>query len=256
MTTIAVRADHYGFQQVAQMEWIKLRSLRSTWVTLAVAIAAAVGIGAAVGANTHGVSNQTDLTDNILGGIAPGLLVTGVLGVLCMTSEYTSGMIRATLAAAPNRPLLLSAKAVMFGVVALAVGEVAAFTAFFVGGLSLPAGVSAPTLGDPGALRAVLMSGAAYSLIGLLGLGLGAIIRHTAAAISVLVGGVYIAANALGAVAHQLVPYLPIPIVANSLAATKPPDSALTPWAGLGVLSLYAAIALWVGGWLLARRDA
>lgn len=254
MTTIAVRAGRYGFRQVAQMEWIKLRSLRSTWLTLALTIAAAVGIGAAVGANTKNASG--DLTSNALAGIAPGLLLTGVLGVLAMTSEYTSGMIRATLAAIPNRPLLLVGKAAVFGAVALVVGEVAAFVAFFVGGLALPSGVSAPTLGEPGVLRAVLLCGTAYCLIGLLGLGLGAIIRHTAAAISVVVGGVYIAAQALAAAAHQLVPYMPIPIVANSLSATQPAKDTLSPWAGLGLLALYAAVALGVGGWVLARRDA
>jgi ABC-2 type transport system permease protein len=85
MTTIAVRAAHYGFRQVAGMEWIKLRSLRSTWLTLALTIAAAAGVGAAVGANTNDVSDHPDLTNNVLGGIAPGLLLIGVLGVLCMT---------------------------------------------------------------------------------------------------------------------------------------------------------------------------
>jgi hypothetical protein len=96
---------------VAGMEWIKLRSLRSTWLTLALTIAAAAGVDAAVGANTNDVSDHPDLTNNVLGGIAPGLLLIGVLGVLCMTSEYTSGMIQASLAAAPNRRLLLSANA-------------------------------------------------------------------------------------------------------------------------------------------------
>jgi ABC-2 type transport system permease protein len=254
MTTIAVRAGQYGFRQVARMEWIKLRSLRSTWLTLALTIAAAAGIGAAVGLNTKDASG--DLTNNALGGIAVGLLLTGVLGVLAMTSEYTTGMIRATLAAVPNRPLLLTAKAAVFGAVALAVGEAGSFVAFLAGSLTLPSGISAPTLGQPGVLRAVLMSGAGYCLIGLLGLGLGAIVRHTPAAISVLVGGVYVAAQFLAAAAHQLIAYVPISIVANSMSTTKPLDHTLSPWAGLAVLSLYAAVALGVGGWLLVRRDA
>jgi ABC-2 type transport system permease protein len=181
MTTIAVRAAHYGFRQVAGMEWIKLRSLRSTWLTLALTIAAAAGVGAAVGANTKDVSDHPDLTNNVLGGIAPGLLLIGVLGVLCMTSEYTSGMIRASLAAAPNRRLLLSAKAAMFGAAGLTAGEVSSFTALLAGGFTLPGRISAPSLGQPGVLRAVLMAGAAYCLIGLLGLGLGAVIRHSSA---------------------------------------------------------------------------
>jgi ABC-2 type transport system permease protein len=248
MTTIAVRPGHYGFRHVAEMEWIKLRSLRSTWLTLALTIAAAVGIGAAVGANTKGVSNHPDLTNNVLGGIAPGLLLIGVLGVLCMTSEYTSGIIRASLAAAPNRPLLLTAKAATFGAVALATGEVASFTAFLAGSLSLPDRISAPSLGQPGVLRAVLMAGSAYCLIGLLGLGLGAVIRHSAAALSVLVGGVYVAAQFLAVTAHQLQAFVPILIVGNSVSTTKRLEGMLSPLAGLGVLSLYAAVALGLGG--------
>jgi len=256
MTTTAVRTDRYSFRQVAGMEWIKLRSLRSTWLTLALTVAAAGGVGAAVGANTNDVSNHPDLTNNVLGGIAPGLLLIGVLGVLCMTSEYTSGMIRATLAAAPNRPLLLTAKSAMFGAVALAIGEAASSTAFLAGSLTMPGRIPAPSLGQPGVLRAVLMSGAAYCLIGLLGLGLGAVIRHSAAALAVLVGGVYVAGQFAAVSAHQLQAFVPVLIVGNSLSTTKRLEGTLSPWVGLGVLSLYTAVALGVGGWLLMRRDA
>ena len=256
MTTMAVPAGHYGFRQVAGMEWIKLRSLRSTWLTLALTIAAAVGIGATVGAHTKDVSDHPDLTNNVLGGIAPGLLLTGVLGVLCMTSEYRSGMIRATLAATPRRPLLLTAKAAMFGAVALIAGEVASFAAFFAGSLTMPGRIPAPSLGQPGVLRAVLMAGAAYCLIGLLGLGLGAVIRHSAAALGVLVGGVYVAGQFIAVTAHQFQAFVPVLIVGNSLSTTKRLEGTLSPWAGLGLLSLYAAMALGLGGLLLVRRDA
>src|SRR5262245_32499954 len=119
---------HYGFRHVARMEWIKLRSLRSTWWTLAISAAASIGIGVAVGLSTKDASG--DLTNNALGGQAAGLLLTGVLGVLTMTSEYTSGMIRATLAAAPNRWRVLAAKAAVFGVMALVLGEVTSFISF------------------------------------------------------------------------------------------------------------------------------
>ena len=117
-----VPRGRYGLAQVARMEWIKLRSLRSTWWTLAITVAGTIGIGVAVGINTRNASG--DLTNNALAGVVPGLLLAGVLGVLTMTGEYTSGMIRATLAAAPRRPLLLAAKAAVFGAVTLAVGEV------------------------------------------------------------------------------------------------------------------------------------
>jgi ABC-2 type transport system permease protein len=259
MTTTATTGGRYRFSHVARMEWIKLRSLRSSWWVLAVTVGGAVGIAFAVGVNTRDAA--ADLTNNALAGISLGLLLSGVLGVLMMTGEYSSGMIRATLTAIPNRPLVLAAKAAVFGVVALAVGEVAAFVAFFAGGAALPGGIAAPTLGQPGVLRAVVLSGTGYSLIGLLGLGLGAIIRHTPAAIAVLVGGVYVVAQLVAAFAPAIMPYLPIAIVANSLGVVQPVPIAgqlhfLSPWAGLGMLCLYAAVTLGIGAWLLARRDA
>jgi ABC-2 type transport system permease protein len=258
MTTNAATRDHYRFTHVARMEWIKLRSLRSTWWALAVTVAGAIGIAVAVGVNTRDAS--ADLTNNALAGISLGLLVVGVLGVLAMTGEHSSGMIRATLAAIPNRPLVLAAKAAVFGAVALAVGEAAGFIAFFAGGAALPRGTPEPALGQPGVLRAVVLGGAGFCLIGLIGLGLGAIIRHTPAAIAVLVGGVYVLAQFVAAFTQSLMAYVPISIVANSLTAVKPMSDDrvqfLSPWTGLGVLCLYAAVTLGVGAWLLARRDA
>jgi hypothetical protein len=261
MTAVATsgphRASHYGFGNVARMEWIKLRSLRSTWVTLALTLAAAVAISVDVGLSTHNAGE--DLTSNALAGVSAGLLMIGVLGVMVTTSEYTSGMIKTTLAAVPNRPLMLAAKAAIFGATALVLGEVASFISFFTGTLTLRHGIAAPTLGQPGVLRAVLLTGASYVLIALIGLGLGAIVRHTAAAVAIMVGGVYVAAQLAGSIAHSLIAYIPISIVAGSLSTTKPAGSGVhmfSPWAGLGLLCLYAAVLLGAGGWLLARRDA
>jgi ABC-2 type transport system permease protein len=257
VTVTRVPRGHYRFRHVARMEWIKLRSLRSAWWTLALTAVAAIAIGVAVGLNTKNAS--ADLTNNALAGVSAGLLLIGVLGVLVMTSEYTSGMIRATLAAAPNRPLVLVAKAAVFGAVALVLGEATSFISFFAGAATLRHGIAAPALSQPGVLRAVLLSGASFCLIGLLGLGLGAIIRHTAAGVAVMVGGVYVGGQVIAAVAHPLFAYIPISIVANSLGTTRPVGHGvhmLPPWAGLGMLCLYAAVTLVIGGWLLARRDA
>jgi ABC-2 type transport system permease protein len=261
MTTTGMLGDpggHYRFWHVARMEWIKLRSLRSTWWTLVVTAAGAIGIAIAVGANTRNPSG--DLTNNALAGIVPGLLTIGVLGVLVITGEYSSGMIRATLAAIPNRPLVLAAKATVFGALTLAVGEAAAFIAFFAGGAALPGTIPPPTLGQPGVLRAVVLAGVGICLIGLIGLGFGAVIRHTPAAIAVLVGGVYVLAQFVAAFTRPIMGYVPIAIVGNSLSVVKPVGQGevhfLSPWAGLGILCLYAAVALGIGGWLLARRDA
>ena len=113
-------------------------------------------------------------------------------------------------------------------------------------------------------LRAVVLSGSTLALFALLGLGLGTIIRHTAAAIAVVVGGTFVVSIFIGVVWSGAVTYMPVDIVANSLSTTKPVTcgasgpcpQALSAWAGLGMLCLYAAVALVIGGWLLARRDA
>jgi ABC-2 type transport system permease protein len=264
MTSLAKEPPgHYRFGHVARMEWIKLRTLRSTWWTLAITVAGAVAIAVAVGLNTKNAAG--DLTNNALAGMIPGLLFAGVLGVLVVTGEYTAGMIRATLAAIPRRPWVIAAKAAVFGAVALVLGEAATFISFFAGGAALRHGIPAPALSEPGVLRAVVLSGAGFCLIGLLGVGVGAIVRHTAAAVAALVGGVYILAQVAGFVTRTAAPYMPIIIVGNSLSTTKPETCGshaagcphfLSAWAGLGMLVLYAAVALAIGGWLLARRDA
>jgi ABC-2 type transport system permease protein len=241
---LASRRSGVGFRQAARMEQIKLRTLRSPWVTLLITVAGVVGLATAVGLNskdTHG-----DITSNVLAGVAPGLLAFGVLGVLVMTNEYSSGLIKATLAAVPHRGTLLAAKTAVFGAAALAVGEIASFGAFFAGTAALPPAFHAPSLGDPTVLRAVLL--------------VGTIVRHGAAATGVVIGAVFVGVQALGALSHSLGAYAPITIVSDSLSATKAGHAAgypaLGPWAGLGMLALYAAVAVVAGAVLLARRDA
>ena len=197
---------------------------------------------------------------NTLVGMLIGVLLIGVVGVLAMTSEYTSGTIRATFAAAPRRLRVLAAKAAVVGAVALITGEAAAFLSFFAGCMTLRHGITAPALSQPGVLRAIVLTGASLSLIGLfgLGLGLGAIIRHTAAAITVV--AVIVCAG--GPLNLAIRPYLPIYIVSHSLSATTPlcrPGAAscwLSAWSGLGMLAIYAAIAMVLGALILAWRDA
>jgi ABC-2 type transport system permease protein len=179
-----VPPGHYGFRQAARMEWIKLRTLRSVKWALLVALAGMAGIGIAAGFNTRNAHG--DVTNNILAGGALGQLVFAVLGVLVMTSEYSSGTIRAALAAVPRWPLVLAARAAVFGAVALAAGELATFAGFLAGAAFVRAGVPHPSLSQPAVLRAVAMPGACLCLTGLIGLGLGAIVRHGAAAIAVL----------------------------------------------------------------------
>jgi ABC-2 type transport system permease protein len=253
-------SGRYRFRQLARMEWIKLRSLRSTWLTLAIAVAASAGIALAIGSSS--TTSGGMFVGNTLVGMLIGVLLIGVVGVLAMTSEYTSGTIRATFAAAPRRLRVLAAKAAVVGAVALITGEAAAFLSFFAGCMTLRHGITAPALSQPGVLRAIVLTGASLSPIGLFGLGLGAIIRHTAAAITVVVGIVSVGGPFIGQLNLAIRPYLPIYIVSHSLSATTPlcrPGAAscwLSAWSGLGMLAIYAAIAMVLGALILAWRDA
>src|ERR1700729_2499104 len=140
-------SGRYRFRQLARMEWIKLRSLRSTWLTLAIAVAASAGIALATGSST---TSGGMFVGNTLVGMLIGVLLIGVVGVLAITSEYTSGTVRATFAAAPRRLRVLAAKAAVVGAVALITGEAAAFLSFFAGCMTLRHGITAPALSQPG----------------------------------------------------------------------------------------------------------
>jgi ABC-2 type transport system permease protein len=159
----------YTFRNVARMEWIKLRTLRSVRWTLLFALAGMIGIGIAAGFNTR--NPKSDVTNNILVGGALGSVLFAVLGVLVMTSEYSSGTIRATLAAIPRRALVLAAKAATWGLTALVAGELVTFAGFLAGAAFVHGGVPRPALSQPDVLRAVVLSGVYLCLVGLIGLG-------------------------------------------------------------------------------------
>jgi ABC-2 type transport system permease protein len=259
---------HYGLTNVARMEWIKLRSLRSTRWGLAILAVSTIGFAILVlsilsGHWAHmsaGDKATFDPTNQGFTGLIIGQLVVAVLGVLTITSEFSSGLVRATFAAVPRRPLVLAAKVVVFGGTALIAGEVLTFAAFFAGEAVLHGGAPHVTLATPGVLRAVVMAGAYVCLCGLFGLGLGAIIRHSAGAIAAVIGVIFAIPFLLlplpDSVRNDIAKFLPEQIAASSITAVVPEAHNLSPWAGLGMLCLYAAILLGVGTFLLARRDA
>ena len=256
----------YGFRTVAQMEWLKLRSVRSTWWTLLVFAAGMIGLAVPILIHQHWATMSAadrasfDPTNDSFAGLAVGQLALGVLGVLAVTSEFSSGMIRATFAAAPRRPLVLAAKAAIVAAVTLVAGEILAFVAFGVGEAVLRNPAPHASLGEPGVLRAVLMAGAYPALIALIGLGLGALIRHTAGAISAVVGVLFVLPLILlplgTSIQNAAGQFMPMLIAENSLTAVKPLAHSLSAGVGFAMLCLYAAAALAAGGWALARRDA
>jgi hypothetical protein len=245
----------YAFGQVARMEWIKLRSLRSLWWTLGLGMTGTIAMGIVTGLNTRSAAG--DPTSNVLAGVILAQVITGVLGVLAMTGEYSSGMVRATFAVVPRRRLVLAAKAAVTGTVFLVAGEVTMLAAFLLGTAVLRAGVPHPSLGSPAVLRAVLMCGGYLALTGLMGLGIGALVRHSAAAVAALAGGLFVAPVVIGSATRSAGPFLPELIAGNSLAAVRPVAGfTWSPWLELGIVALYPAVLLAAAAWLLVRRDA
>jgi ABC-type transport system involved in multi-copper enzyme maturation permease subunit len=248
---------------LARSEWTKLRSLRSTMWTLSMTVVLGIGISALATAETraHWSSSQVgfDPTATSLIGVFFGQLTIGVLGVLAMSGEYGSGTIRATFAAAPRRPLVLAAKTLVFGAVALVIAEIVAFASFLLGQALLSAPAIHATLSSPGALRAVAGSGLYLCFIGLFALGIATIVRHTAGAISAFLGILLLGPVVVGALptslADKIEMFMPDHIGA-AVVTLHMGQETLPPWIGLLVLFGYAVALLVIGGVLLVRRDA
>ncbi len=237
----------YGFRTIARMEWHKLRTVRSTWWILAIFTVSLIGLAVLVlGHENYPQLSAADraafdpVHDSFIGLVLVQLL-TGTLGVLVITTEFSSGMIRATFAAAPRRSLVLAAKAAVLGAVTLAAGEIAAFVAFLAGQSALQAPAPHATLGQPGVLRAVLLAGAYPALIALIGLGFGALGRHTAGAICALVGVLFVLPLLFisPALANASQNFLLHPM-ANAMTAVKPLAHTLPAGLIFGLLCLYA----------------
>jgi len=258
---------HYCVRGVAQMEWLKLRSVRSTaWIALVLTVGM---IGLAILVLSHENWSTMppaqragfDPTNEGFTGLAIGQLAAGVIGALFITSEFSSGMIRATFAAVPRRPMLLAVKAAVLGTVMLVLGEILAFISFAVGEAVLQSAAPHATLAQPGVLRAVLMAGAYPALIALIALGLGAIIKNTAGTISAVVGMLFVLPLILlpmgTSIQNSVGKFFPMIIAENSITSVKLASSGtLPPALGFGMLCAYAAVALGAGGLILSRRDA
>jgi ABC-2 type transport system permease protein len=258
--------------RVIRSEWIKFRSLRSTVITLTAAAVVLIGLGllfSAVqsgqlsGPGDRGGADPEDTAVSVsLSGVMLAQLIIGSLGVLVTAGEYSTGMIRSSLAAVPRRLPVLWGKTIVFAVVVFAVTTVAAFAAFFGGQAVLSAGGAATaSLGDPGVLRAVFGAAVDLTGIGLLGLALGALLRTTAGAISTLFGLTLLLPGVLQLLPADfnsaVGPYLPSNAVNAFMTAQPVPGaSALSPWAGLAVFVGYIVVLLGAAAVTLRRRDA
>lgn len=252
---------------VLRSEWLKFRSLRSSPIAVAVTIAGMVALGwifsAADASRWPEMRPQAKLhfdpTDVSLRGYVLAQLVLGVLGVLIVSGEYGTGMIRATFSAVPTRLPVFWAKAGMFAVVAFVVGTVSSFAAFLGGQAFLSSQHIETSLSAPGVFRAVFGVGLYLTLVGLLGVALGWLIRHTAGAIATLFGLLLVLPGIAEALpdswAPHVVPYLPSN-AGQALLAVRPDSTMLAPWTGFAVFCGYVAVALVLAGVLLKRRDA
>lgn len=248
-----------------QSEWIKFTTLRSTWITLAIALVGTVGVGALASWAIDQHWSHLSAGDRLafspitqsLTGVYLAQLVIGVLGVLVISGEYATGMIRATLTASPRRLQVLWSKLLVFVSVDLVLILVAAFGAFFVGqGLLHSHGT---TISAPDALRSVVGVGLYLAVVGVIAVSIGFIVRSTAGGISGVVGLLIV----LPAIAHVLpaswqrdyVRFLPSN-AGGALYTIHPDPGTLSPWAGFAVMCVWALIGLVAAAVLLQRRDA
>jgi ABC-type transport system involved in multi-copper enzyme maturation permease subunit len=263
----ALPSGHYRMVGLLRSEWTKLTTVRSTMWTLGLTVLLGIGLSALATAETRShwstmsfVDRLTfDATRTSLIGVFFAQLTIGVLGMLVMSSEYGTGTIRATFSATPRRPLVLGAKALVFGVVALVVSEVVAFIAYFLGQALLSAPAIHTTISSPGAFRAVVGSGLYLCVLGLFALGLATIIRHTAGAISAFIAILLvlplIAAALPSSIGDPMERFLPAHI-GQSIVSLHNGAHSFAPWPSFLLLCGYAAGALVIGGILLVRRDA
>ncbi len=244
-------------------EWVKFRTLRSSWLMLLASFLAMVGIAAAVGYNTgknwSGLQPEDSAPSGGLQGYHLAVLLVGVLGVLFVTGEYGTGMIRSTLAAVPKRVPVVVAKAVVFGGVALLAMVPASLAAYGTAQAFLSHYGHGTSLTDPGVLRVVLGTGVYLALLGLFGSALGWIVRSTAGGISTFVGLLLVlpllAGLLPGSLTKNLVRYLPSNAGESFITSVQVPDM-LSASAGLMVLIGWVVAALAVAAVQLRRRDA
>jgi len=259
----------YGQLSALRAEWTKLRTLSGTWWLLAavIALTVAVGAAAATAVNCTAAGCGQDPAKVALSGVDLSQAVVAILGVLAISGEYSSGMIRTTLTAMPRRLTVLGAKAVVVTALTLAAGTVGVLAAMLAGRLILPGRGFTPAHGYPPLslasgpdLRAAVGSVLYLALIALLSLGAATAVRDSAVSIGVALGLLSLFPVIASAFdphwSRRLQQIGPMSAGLSIQATTGLRSLPLAPWPGLGVLALWAAGALLAGGLALRLRDA
>ena len=253
-----------GLPNVVRSEWTKLRTVRSTYWT---AIAAAVGtIGIAVLGATQYVRTFDprnlegfDAANFILQGLYFAQIALGALGVLTITGEYATGMIRTTLTAVPQRRVVIAVKGLVYLVAMVVIGEVLAFTTFGIGEAILHLKHAGASLSDPNVLRVVIGGGLYLASVGLLAFALGTLVRRTAGALASFFGVLFLPSALIDLLPSSwradAIKFAPVNAGTQILQRWRLHDM-LGPWQGLGMLTLYGLVILLGALFLLGRRDA
>jgi hypothetical protein len=258
-------AGHATFMGAVRSEITKIRSVRSTYWTLLALVVVTVGFGALAswGAANHEHGPFFDPTMRSLGGLYISQLVIAVLGVIVVTSEYTTGMIRTTLMTMPHRGTMMAAKAVVFTVVAFVTGLITCFASFFLGQALMSSHHINATLSQPHVLRAVIGGALFLTACGLLAFGIGLLLRHTAGAITTVVALLFVVSILVNFLPHSwqvdVTKWMPALAGAQIWTTVSQPGQdppLFAPWTGFAVLCGYAAIAVITGLILFRRRDA
>lgn len=260
----ATQGKGLSFPRILASEWIKLRTLRSTWITYAVALLVAIGLSALISfghgheVHQHPLETVDPITPTLFPAVFFGQLVLGVIGVLSITGEYATGMIRASASAVPKRTPVLVAKAVVFALATAVVALMMTFGGFFVGQLVLSQWHLNTTIGGPGALRAVFGAAFYITVVSLIGLGIGFAIRNTGGAIATLFAIVLVLPLIVSALPSSwsvhITKYLPLTI-AEHLVSNDRGAASLSQSNGVALLAVYAVAALAIGWVVLKRRD-
>lgn len=250
-----------SFAHSVRAEWIKLRSLRSTWYTVACLFGGGLGITALAmnaAAKSYPGTEPWDPTGRSLTSYVVAQLIIGVLGILVVTSEHATGLISTSLIATPRRHRLLAAKVVVAVAVAVVAGQALMFGAFSLGQAVLAArGVPHAAFGDPGVLSAVTGGGLYLAAIALLAAALGTIMRATAGALATLVGIVFLVPALAGLFPvwlHRLFFYWPT-LGAAAVFKTVPDPDFPHPWVNLAGMCAGTGVVLAVAFAVFRRRD-
>ncbi|MYY80763.1 MULTISPECIES: ABC transporter permease [unclassified Streptomyces] len=252
--------------QVLKSEWTKIRSVSSTIWTLGLACVVTIALGALISILSKNDYDSLDAKDRLtfdatyisFAGMSLGQLAMIVFGVLVVANEYSTGMIRTSLAAVPQRATFLFGKIAVATLLAFVVGLATSFITFFVGQAML--GPYKAHLGDPGVLRAVIGGALYMTLIAVFSMGVAAMLRSPMLSLGILMPFFFLISSILGNVSatKKIGPFLPDQAGSKIMQVKSPfdDDTPYGPWGGLAIMLAWVVLAL-IGGYvLLKKRDA